>query len=138
MSAISNRTPLLDTIKSPADLKGLSTDQLKQLAEELRADTIEAVSGVGGHFGASLGVVELSVVLHHVFNTPDDILIWDVSHQCYPHKILTGRREGVRKIRQAGDPPASPAARRASTTPSVPPIARPRFRRAWASPSAPR
>ena len=104
MSAISNRTPLLDTIKSPADLKGLSTDQLKQLAEELRADTIEAVSGVGGHFGASLGVVELSVVLHHVFNTPDDILIWDVSHQCYPHKILTGRREGVRKIRQAGGP----------------------------------
>ncbi|MFO0995371.1 MAG: 1-deoxy-D-xylulose-5-phosphate synthase [Alphaproteobacteria bacterium] len=101
---MSNRTPLLDTIKSPADLKGLSTDQLKQLAEELRADTIEAVSGVGGHFGASLGVVELSVVLHHVFNTPDDILIWDVSHQCYPHKILTGRREGVRKIRQAGGP----------------------------------
>ena len=104
MSAISNRTPLLDTIKSPADMRHLTADQLKQLAEELRYDTIEAVSGVGGHFGASLGVVELSVVLHHVFNTPDDTLIWDVSHQCYPHKILTGRREGVRTIRQAGGP----------------------------------
>jgi 1-deoxy-D-xylulose-5-phosphate synthase len=104
VSAISNRTPLLDTIKSPADMRNLTSDQLKQLAEELRYDTIEAVSGVGGHFGASLGVVELSVVLHHVFNTPDDTLIWDVSHQCYPHKILTGRREGVRTIRQAGGP----------------------------------
>jgi 1-deoxy-D-xylulose-5-phosphate synthase len=104
VSAISNRTPLLDTIKSPADMRHLTADELKQLAEELRYDTIEAVSGVGGHFGASLGVVELSVVLHHVFNTPDDTLIWDVSHQCYPHKILTGRRDGVRTIRQAGGP----------------------------------
>ena len=101
---ISNRTPLLDTVKSPADLRDFTPEQLKQLADELRSDLIDAVSGVGGHFGASLGVVELSVVLHHVFNTPEDILIWDVSHQAYPHKILTGRREAIRKIRQAGGP----------------------------------
>jgi len=104
LSPISNRTPLLDTIKSPADMKNLTPEQLKQLADEVRSDLIDAVSGIGGHFGASLGVVELTTVLHHVFNTPDDILIWDVSHQAYPHKILTGRREALRKIRQAGGP----------------------------------
>ena len=101
---LSNRTPLLDTIRGPADLKPLSDDQLKQLAEEVRTDLIDAVSGIGGHFGASLGVVELTVALHHVFNAPEDRLIWDVSHQAYPHKMLTGRREAIRKIRQAGGP----------------------------------
>ena len=101
---ISNRTPLLDTIRSPADLKGLSQEQLQQLADELRADLVDAVSGTGGHFGASLGVVELTVALHHVFDAPRDILIWDVSHQAYPHKILTGRRQALRRIRQAGGP----------------------------------
>ncbi len=95
-------TPLLDTIQAPADLKVLSDQQLSQLADELRAETISAVSETGGHLGAGLGVVELSVALHSVFNTPHDKLIWDVGHQCYPHKILTGRRDRIRTLRQKG------------------------------------
>jgi 1-deoxy-D-xylulose-5-phosphate synthase len=95
-------TPLLDTVASPADTRGLSIPQLRQLADELRAETIEAVSQTGGHLGAGLGVVELTVALHHVYETPDDILIWDVGHQAYPHKILTGRRDRIRTLRQAG------------------------------------
>jgi 1-deoxy-D-xylulose-5-phosphate synthase len=96
------KTPLLDTVNYPADLRGFSRDQLSQLADELRAETIDAVSVTGGHLGAGLGVVELTVALHHVFNTPKDILIWDVGHQAYPHKILTGRRDRIRTIRQGG------------------------------------
>ena len=95
-------TPLLDTIRNPADTRTLSEDQLRQLADELRAETIDAVAQTGGHLGAGLGVVELTVALHHVFDTPDDILIWDVGHQAYPHKILTGRRDGIRTLRQGG------------------------------------
>ena len=95
-------TPLLDTIHSPADLKGRSRAALRQIADELRAETIDAVSVTGGHLGAGLGVVELTVALHHVFDTPDDILIWDVGHQAYPHKILTGRRDRIRTLRQGG------------------------------------
>ncbi|MGZ3312564.1 MAG: 1-deoxy-D-xylulose-5-phosphate synthase [Caulobacteraceae bacterium] len=95
-------TPLLDTVKTPADVRDLSVAQLKQLADELRTETIDAVSTTGGHLGAGLGVVELTVALHHVFDTPDDILIWDVGHQAYPHKILTGRRDGIRTLRQGG------------------------------------
>ena len=95
-------TPLLDTIHNPADTRTLSEDQLRQLADELRAETIDAVAQTGGHLGAGLGVVELTVALHHVFETPDDILIWDVGHQAYPHKILTGRRDGIRTLRQGG------------------------------------
>ena len=95
-------TPLLDTIHSPADTRGLSISQLKQLAEEVRAETIDAVSVTGGHLGAGLGVVELTVALHHVFETPKDIVIWDVGHQAYPHKILTGRRDRIRTLRQGG------------------------------------
>jgi 1-deoxy-D-xylulose-5-phosphate synthase len=95
-------TPLLDTVKTPADVRDLSVAQLKQLADELRTETIDAVSTTGGHLGAGLGVVELTVALHHVFDTPDDILIWDVGHQAYPHKILTGRRERIRTLRQGG------------------------------------
>jgi 1-deoxy-D-xylulose-5-phosphate synthase len=95
-------TPLLDTVASPADTRGLSIPQLRQLADELRAETIEAVSQTGGHLGAGLGVVELTVALHHVYETPDDILIWDVGHQAYPHKILTGRRDRIRTLRQGG------------------------------------
>ena len=95
-------TPLLDTIASPADTRAMSIAQLRQLADELRAETIEAVSQTGGHLGAGLGVVELTVALHHVYQTPDDILIWDVGHQAYPHKILTGRRDRIRTLRQAG------------------------------------
>src|ERR1700731_3593371 len=95
-------TPLLDTVSSPADVRKLAEGQLKQLAEELRAETIEAVSQTGGHLGAGLGVVELTVALHHVYQTPKDILIWDVGHQAYPHKILTGRRDRIRTLRQGG------------------------------------
>src|SRR6185369_4256194 len=95
-------TPLLDTVQFPADIRGLSKDQLPQLADELRAEMISAVSVTGGHLGAGLGVVELTVALHHVFETPRDIVIWDVGHQVYPHKILTGRRDRIRTLRQGG------------------------------------
>jgi 1-deoxy-D-xylulose-5-phosphate synthase len=95
-------TPLLDEVKLPADLRKLSKDQLPQLADELRRETISAVSVTGGHLGAGLGVVELTVALHYVFDTPDDRLIWDVGHQAYPHKILTGRRDRIRTLRQGG------------------------------------
>ena len=93
-------TPLLDQIPDPVALRKLKPGQLQQLADELRAETIDAVSGIGGHLGAGLGVVELTVAIHYVFNTPDDRLIWDVGHQAYPHKILTGRRDRIRTIRQ--------------------------------------
>ena len=93
-------TPLLDTVREPSDIRNLEIAQLKQLADELRQETIDAVSVTGGHLGAGLGVVELTVAIHHVFNTPHDRLIWDVGHQAYPHKILTGRRDRIRTIRQ--------------------------------------
>ncbi len=96
------QTPLLDNINTPADLKNLSDPELRQLADELRHETIEAVSKTGGHLGAGLGVVELTVALHAVFDTPRDKLIWDVSHQCYPHKILTGRRAEMETLRMGG------------------------------------
>ena len=102
MTKAMTATPLLDTILSPADTRGLSLAQLRQLADELRAETIDAVSVTGGHLGAGLGVVELTVALHHVYETPRDILIWDVGHQAYPHKILTGRRDRIRTLRQGG------------------------------------
>jgi len=95
-------TPLLDRIEYPADLRGLKPEQLRQVADELRAETISAVSVTGGHLGAGLGVVELTVALHYVFDTPRDVLVWDVGHQAYPHKILTGRRERIRTLRQGG------------------------------------
>jgi 1-deoxy-D-xylulose-5-phosphate synthase len=95
-------TPHLDQIKSPQDLKALTIGELRLVADEVRAETIDAVSVTGGHLGAGLGVVELTVALHHVFETPKDILIWDVGHQAYPHKILTGRRDRIRTLRQGG------------------------------------
>ncbi len=95
-------TPLLDKVPDPAALRRLDDAQLRQLADELRAETIDAVSVTGGHLGAGLGVVELTVALHHVFDTPRDRLIWDVGHQAYPHKILTGRRAEIRTLRQPG------------------------------------
>ena len=95
-------TPTLDRVRIPSDMRNLSADQLKELAEELRAETIDAVSVTGGHLGASLGVVELTVALHAVFDTPDDRVLWDVGHQAYPHKILTGRRDRIRTLRQGG------------------------------------
>ncbi|MEM7571188.1 MAG: 1-deoxy-D-xylulose-5-phosphate synthase N-terminal domain-containing protein, partial [Pseudomonadota bacterium] len=95
-------TPLLDTVHYPADLRKLKPEQLRQFADELRAELVDAVSVTGGHLGAGLGVVELTTAIHYVFNTPDDKLIWDVGHQCYPHKIITGRRERIRTLRQGG------------------------------------
>ncbi|MCH1413189.1 MAG: 1-deoxy-D-xylulose-5-phosphate synthase, partial [Rhodobacteraceae bacterium] len=95
-------TPLLDKIESPNDLKLFSDDQLFQVASELRQETISAVSETGGHLGAGLGVVELTVALHAIFDAPKDKIIWDVSHQSYPHKILTGRRNRIRTLRQKG------------------------------------
>src|SRR5918993_1760942 len=95
-------TPLLDTVDIPADIRRLKTDQLRQLADELRQETISAVSVTGGHLGAGLGVVELTVALHYVFDTPRDRLLWDVGHQAYPHKIVTGRRGRIRTLRQEG------------------------------------
>jgi 1-deoxy-D-xylulose-5-phosphate synthase len=95
-----SKTPLLDQVKFPSDMRDLDDEQLKQLADELRTETIDAVSTTGGHLGAGLGVVELTTAIHAVFNTPEDKLIWDVGHQCYPHKILTGRRDRIRTIRQ--------------------------------------
>jgi len=95
-------TPLLDTIHTPADLRRLRPEQLRQVADELRAETISAVSQTGGHLGAGLGVVELTTAVHYVFDTPNDVLIWDVGHQAYPHKILTGRRDRIRTLRQSG------------------------------------
>ncbi len=95
-------TPLLDTVTWPSDLRSLKPDQLRQFADELRAEVISAVSVTGGHLGAGLGVVELTTAIHYVFNTPDDRLVWDVGHQCYPHKIITGRRDRIRTLRTGG------------------------------------
>src|SRR4051795_12870184 len=95
-------TPLLDTIQSPADLRRLDEKDLRQVADELRSETIDAVSITGGHLGAGLGVVELTVALHYLFDTPRDRVVWDVGHQAYPHKILTGRRDRIRTLRTGG------------------------------------
>ena len=97
-----SKTPLLDQIPTPDALRKLQPNQLKQVAEELRRETIDAVSVTGGHLGAGLGVVELTVALHYVFDTPNDKIIWDVGHQTYPHKILTGRRDRIRTLRMGG------------------------------------
>src|SRR4051812_29206347 len=93
---------MLDRVETPDDLRRLNPQDLRQLADELRAETISAVSVTGGHLGAGLGVVELTVALHYVFDTPRDRLVWDVGHQAYPHKILTGRRARIRSLRQGG------------------------------------
>ena len=99
---VPSKTPLLDHVKTPSDLRRLEEGQLRQLADELRQETIDAVAVTGGHLGAGLGVIELTVALHYVFDTPSDRLIWDVGHQAYPHKILTGRRDRIRTLRQGG------------------------------------
>jgi 1-deoxy-D-xylulose-5-phosphate synthase len=101
-SSTPSPTPLLDTVALPADLRALKPTQLRQLADELRHEVISAVSVTGGHLGAGLGVVELTTAIHYVFNTPEDRLVWDVGHQCYPHKILTGRRDRIRTLRTGG------------------------------------
>lgn len=101
-------TPLLDQIQSPADLRQLNAEQLPELAEQLRAYLLYSVGQSGGHFGAGLGVIELTVALHYLLQTPDDHLIWDVGHQCYPHKILTGRKAEMPKIRHREGPSPFP------------------------------
>ena len=97
-------TPLLDTVDTPANLRKLQPAQLRTLADELRTEMIAAVGTTGGHLGSGLGVVELTVAIHYVFDTPRDRLVWDVGHQAYPHKILTGRRSRIRTLRQPGGP----------------------------------
>ena len=96
------QTPLLDKVQSPADLRNLDKSELRKFSDELRAEMIDAVSTSGGHLGSGLGVVELTTAIHYVFNTPEDRLVWDVGHQCYPHKIITGRRDRIRTLRQGG------------------------------------
>jgi len=123
-----SNTPLLDRIRTPADLRQLEPSRLRELADELRRETIDAVAVTGGHLGAGLGVVELTVALHYVFNTPEDRLIWDVGHQSYPHKILTGRRDRIRTLRMAGG--LSGFTKRAES-----PRPRSRRRSAWRSPA---
>ena len=96
---MSKKYKYLDRINFPSDIKKLSQSELKDLAKEVREEMIDAVSETGGHLGAGLGVVELTVVLHYIFNAPNDKLVWDVGHQSYPHKILTGRKEKIRKCK---------------------------------------
>jgi 1-deoxy-D-xylulose-5-phosphate synthase len=99
---VRSATPLLDTVDMPAELRRLERKDLRQLADELRGEMIDAVGSTGGHLGSGLGVVELTVAIHYVFDTPRDRLIWDVGHQAYPHKIVTGRRDRIRTLRQGG------------------------------------
>src|ERR1700754_5015270 len=100
--ALPTKTPLLDTVSEPHQLRALDKKDLRQFADELRKETIDVVSVTGGHLGAGLGVVELTTALHYVFDTPNDKIIWDVGHQAYPHKIITGRRDRMRTLRQGG------------------------------------
>src|SRR5678815_2194251 len=100
--SVSSKTPLLDQVREPGDLRALPKKVLRQFADELRQETIDVVSVTGGHLGAGLGVVELTVALHYVFDTPADKIVWDVGHQAYPHKILTGRRDRIRTLRLGG------------------------------------
>ena len=124
---------ILDSIKSPADLRDINARDLQQVADELRAETINAVAVTGGHLGASLGVIELTVALHYIFDTPNDKLIWDVGHQAYPHKILTGRRDRIRTLAHRRRlVRISPSAPRANTTLSARRIPRPRYPPDWA------
>ncbi len=102
MAITPEQSALLDRVDEPAGLRALPEGELRAVADAVRAEMIDAVSVTGGHLGSGLGVVELTVALHHVFDTPDDRIVWDVGHQCYPHKILTGRRDRIRTLRQGG------------------------------------
>ena len=107
---------LLETINSPDDLKSLSIEELQQVCAELRQYIIDVVTEIGGHFGSSLGAAELTVALHHLYNTPQDKIVWDVGHQAYGHKVLTGRREALKTIRQPGASAGSRCDQKARTT----------------------
>jgi deoxyxylulose-5-phosphate synthase len=126
---------LLDQIHVPADVRRLSRLELKQLATELREFVVQTVAQTGGHFSSNLGTVELTIALHYVFDTPHDRLVWDVGHQTYPHKTITGARTGWRRCASSAASRASRAATKASTTPSAPLTRRPRSRprSAWRS-----
>ena len=126
---VPSKTSLLDGIRIPAELRALPRCDLRRLADELRTELIDVVSVTGGHLGSSLGVVELTVALHYVFDTPNDKLIWDVGHQAYPHKILTGRRSRMRTLRQGGGLSGLPSAPKANSIPSARRIRLPPFRR---------
>ena len=128
-------TPLLDTVRLPADIRALDKAQLPQLADELRQEVISCVSVTGGHLGAGLGVVELTVALHYVFDTPKDRLVWDVGHQAYPHKIVTGRRDRIRTLRQGGGLSGFTRRSESEYDPFGAPTARPAFRRRSGLPS---
>lgn len=130
-------TPLLDRADTPAGLRRLAEADLETLADELRQELLYTVGQTGGHFGAGLGVIELTIALHYVFDTPDDRLVWDVGHQAYPHKILTGRRQRMLTLRQKDGIAASRAAARASTTPLALATPAPRSAPHWAWPSPP-
>ena len=127
---------LLKTIDDPADLRKLDRRQLQTLAEELRAYVLESVSQTGGHLSSNLGTVELTIALHYAFHTPEDRIVWDVGHQSYPHKILTGRRDRMSTLRQWGGISGFPRRDEARTTPSAPRTPRRRFPLRWAWPSA--
>ena len=130
-------TPLLDRIDDTESLRALDESQLPELADELRAFLLWSVGQTGGHFGAGLGVIELTIALHYVYHTPDDRLLWDVGHQAYPHKILTGRREQMASLRQKNGLAAFRGAAKAPTTPLASAIPAPRSAPAWAWPSLP-
>ena len=114
-------------INFPADLRKFKKDKLKQISEELREELIDVVAETGGHLGAGLGVVELTIALHYVFDTPKDKLVWDVSHQCYPHKIITGRRDRIKTLRKGGGLSGFTNELRASTIPLEQHIAQPLY-----------
>lgn len=131
----STRYPRLSRIQTPDDLRSFEEADLTAVADELRAYLIESVGKSGGHFAAGLGVIELTVALHYLYQTPVDQLVWDVGHQTYPHKILTGRRDQIHTVKQKDGVAPFPSARRACTTPSVLGIRRPRSPPRWAWPS---
>ncbi len=112
--------PILSRIEGPQDLRGLSHEQLAELAQECRDVIIQTITKTGGHLASNLGVVELTLALHRAFDSPKDKLVWDTSNQCYTHKLVTGRRDQFPTIRTPGDSPVSPSRQRASTTPSPP------------------
>jgi 1-deoxy-D-xylulose-5-phosphate synthase len=122
------KTPILDRVKVPADMRGLSMGELRQLADDVRQEMIHTVGQTGGHLGSGLGVVELTVALHYVFDTPRDKVIWDVGHQAYPHKIVTGRRDRIRTLRQPGGLSGFTKRSDPNTTPLARPIPAPRSR----------
>ena len=123
---------LLEKIDSPADLRKLKLEELPRLASEIRNEIITTVSQNGGHLAPSLGVVELTIALHYVFNTPEDRIVWDVGHQAYAHKLLTGRRGSFHTLRQKNGLSGFPNARKAGTTPLTPDMPPPRFQGPWA------